>query len=148
MLESVEQIRYVARIGVLASFGTIVGGLLMTMPVRAQGNQRPFSDFLSAQGTTMIFTPPAPDQLGWTTGVGKTNGNANLTPTRFSLVDYAGLEARYLSNFGINLGTTVTGTVMERPLADGTALVTVDVHTKNALGWAINWDPNGPVTQF
>src|SRR5215471_16921066 len=127
MLESVEQIRYVARIGVLASVGTIVGGLLMTTPVRAQGNQRPFSDFLSAQGTTMIFTPPAPDQLGWTTGVGKTNGNANLTPTRFSLVDYAGLEAKYLStNFGINLGTAVSGTVMERPLANGTALVTVD----------------------
>jgi hypothetical protein len=149
MSANVEQVRYWARIGAIASVGTIVGGLLMTTPVRAQGNQRPFSDFLSTQGTSMIFTPPAPDQLGWTTGVGKTNGNANLTPTRFALLDYTGLEAKYLStNFGINLGTTVTGTVMERPLADGTALVTVDVHTKNALGWAINWDPNGPATQF
>jgi hypothetical protein len=26
--------------------------------------------------------------------------------------------------------------------------VTVDVHTHNALGWAINWDPNGPDSQF
>jgi hypothetical protein len=143
------EIRYWACIAALASVGTIVGGFLMPTPLRAQGNQRAFSDFLSTQGTTMIFTPPAPDQLGWTTGVGKTNGNANLTPTRFALVDYAGLEAKFLSTkFGINLGTTVTGTVMERSLADGTALVTVDVHTKNALGWAIDWDPNGPASQF
>jgi hypothetical protein len=97
----------------------------------------------------MIYTPPAQDQIGFTTGIDKTNGNVGLTPNRFALIDYAGLEAKYLLlNYHIDLGTTIKGTVMERPLADGTALVTVDVHTTNALGWATNWDPNGPETQF
>ena len=103
-------------------------------------NQRPFSDFISAQGASMCFTPPAADQLGWATGPGKTNGNANLTPPRFALIDYTGLEAKYLLSKGIDLGTTVSGTVLERPLADGRALVTVDVQTTNALGWALGPD--------
>ena len=30
----------------------------------AQSNRRPLSDFLSAQGSTTCFTPPAPAQLG------------------------------------------------------------------------------------
>jgi hypothetical protein len=132
----------------IAVFGAII--FTSTIPsVQAQAIQRPLSDFLSAQGTTMIFTPPARDQIGFTTGIGKTNGNAGLTPTRFALVDYAGLEAKYLLlSSHIDLRTTVNGTVTERPLADGSALVTVDVHTTNALGWAMNWDPNGPDTQF
>jgi hypothetical protein len=110
-------------------------------PALAQGNQRPLSDFLNAQGTTTCFTPPAPAQLGWGTGPGKTNGQANLTPPRFALIDYAGLEAKYLLDHGMNIGTTISGTVTERNLADGHALVRVDLHTKNALGWAIQ-DPS------
>jgi hypothetical protein len=107
----------------------------------AQSNRRPLSDFLNAQGSTTCFTPPAPAQLGWATGFNKTNGNANLTPPRFALIDYTGLEAKFLKdNYGINLGTTITGTVMERALADGHALVTVDLHTHNAMGWAFNAD--------
>jgi hypothetical protein len=109
----------------------------MTIPVQAQVNQRPLADFINAQGTTQCFTPPAQAQLGWGTGFDKTNGNANLTPGRFALIDYTGLEAKYLLTKGINLGTTVSGSVLERPLADGRALVTVDLHTKNALGWAL-----------
>jgi hypothetical protein len=103
----------------------------------AQDNQRPLSDFINAQGASMCFTPPAPDQLGWGTGANKTNGNANLTPPRFALIDYTGAEAKYLLSQGIDLGTTVAGSVRERPMADGRALVTVDLQTKNALGWAI-----------
>jgi|ERR1051326_4648179 hypothetical protein len=118
----------------------------MTIPAKAQGNQRPLSDFIEAQGSTSCFTPPAPAQLGWGTGAFadgsvKTNGNAGLTPARFAVVDYTGLEAKYLfEKYGIKLGTTVSGSVQERPLADGRALVTVDLHTENAMGWAIQ-DP-------
>jgi hypothetical protein len=116
----------------------------MTIPLRAQVNQRPLSDFINAQGSTTCFTPPAPAQIGWQTGANKTNGRANLTPTRFALIDYTGLEAKYLlDNYGINLGTTVSGSVLERPLADGHALVTVDVHTHNALGWAFDLTATG-----
>jgi hypothetical protein len=106
-------------------------------PVQAQVSSRPLSDFINAQGTTKCFTPPAPAQLGWGTGADKTNGNANLTPGRFALIDYSGVEANYLLSKGINLGTTVSGAVIERPLPDGRALITVDLHTHNALGWAI-----------
>ena len=118
----------------------IAAGLLLAAALTgladAQSTQQPLSDFNNAQGTTTCFTPPAPAQLGWGTGVDadgniKTNGNAdNLTPPRFALVDYTGLEGRFLlDHYGINLGTTVSGTVKERSLADGHALVTVDVHT-------------------
>jgi hypothetical protein len=110
---------------------------------QAQSQRRPLSDFLDAQGSTTCFTPPAPAQLGWATGPGKTNGNANLTPPRFALIDYSGVEAKYLLDRGIDLGTTVNGTVMERALADGHALVTVDLHIHNALGWAYNITPTG-----
>src|SRR5438132_894563 len=86
------------------------GAMLPSLPAHAQGNQRPLSDFINAQGTTMCFTPPAPAQLGWGTGTDKTNGNANLTPPRFALIDYTGLEGKFLlNNYGINLGTTVSG---------------------------------------
>jgi hypothetical protein len=113
----------------------------MLKPVLAQANQRPLSDFIDAQGTTACFTPPAPAQFGF-------SSDSDKPPVRFGLIDYTGLTAKYLLNFGINLGTTVSGTVLERPLPDGRALVTVNTHTKNALGWAIAFDPNGPVTQF
>ena len=108
-------------------------------PVRAvQSVHRPLSDFISAQGTTTCFTPPAPAQLGGSSAL-------NKPPVRFALVDYTGLTAEFLSaNFGISLGTTVSGTVSERPLADGRALVTVNLHTQDALTWAINFDPSAP----
>jgi hypothetical protein len=110
---------------------------LSTQPLPAQVIKRPLSDFLDAQGSTTCFTPPARAQLGWGTGLNKTNGVANLTPPRFALIDYTGLEGKYLKDNGFDVGTTVSGTVSERPLADGRALVTVDLHTKNALGWAL-----------
>lgn len=94
------------------------------------GNQRPLSDWLAGQGTTSVFFPPAPDILGWGNG-----DDHPIQPPRFALVDYAGVLAAYLRNHGINLGTSVSGTVTEEPLADGTARVHVDVHTTNAFTW-------------
>jgi hypothetical protein len=120
---------------------TAVLAALIT-PVQAfQAKQRPLSDFLSVQGSTSCFVPPAPDQLGASSAV-------NKAPVRFALIDYTGLTAKLLLKYGINLGTTVTGTVLERPLADGRALITVNLHTKNALTWATNFDPNGSSDQF
>lgn len=87
-----------------------IGGVKIT-PVRAvQTVHRPLSDFIGGQGTTTCFTPPAPAQLG--------GGSAlNKPPVRFALVDFTGLTAEFLSQTsGISLGTTVTGTVSERPL--------------------------------
>ena len=90
---------------------------------------RPLSDFLSAQGSTNIFIPPLPDFIGWTN---------NDPQTLFSSVDYAGVVASYLtSHGGPDLGTTITGAVSERPLADGRADVQVELHVKNALTWVV-----------
>jgi hypothetical protein len=50
------------------------------------------------------------------------------------LFDYAGVRARQiLARGGPDLGTTFSGTVTERPLADGTAEVHVVLHTDNAF---------------
>ncbi len=51
-------------VGVL--LGVMAIGSTMTASVQAdQAVQRPISDFLSKQGTTMVFNTPVPDQIGW-----------------------------------------------------------------------------------
>ncbi len=91
--------------------------------------QRPLSDFLLAQGSTSIFIPPLPDFIGWTN---------NAPQNKFASVDYAGLVAGYLaSHGGPVLGTQLGGSVMERPLDDGRAEVTVLLHVTNALTWVV-----------
>jgi len=59
-------------------------------------------------------------------------------------MDYAGVQDAVLGDI---LGTTITGSINERPLADGRAEVTVQLHTKNALAWAVQGfdTANGPV---
>jgi hypothetical protein len=116
---------------------TSVGGLALmrsphvhAAPPAVATTQRPLSDFLSMQGSTSMFTPPVPDQLGWA---------AAVSPTiyRFAVFDYAGLANAYL---GGSLGTQISGSVIERPLRDGSAEVTVILHTVNALAWATDLD--------
>ena len=106
-----------------------------------QAVQRPISEFVAAQGSTMFFTPPVPDQFGWASAI-------NKPPVIFALFDYAGKASDYLSGFGISLGTEMAGSVTERPLADGRAEVTVVLHTTNALAWAMELDLNGGIEQF
>jgi hypothetical protein len=56
--------------------------------------------------------------------------------TIFALLDYAGLANNYLvSQGGNSLGTTITGSINERPLAVGRAQVAVTLRTKKALVW-------------
>src|SRR5262245_46193101 len=102
---------------------------------------RPIADFLMAQGTTSVFPNginpggPAglPDELGWSTSTATfENGTA-----RFARVDYTGQDAAFLH---LNLGTTTSGTISERTLADGTAEDTVNLITRNAFAWANNFD--------
>jgi len=121
----------------LAATAALIAAALAAVPQLASAiqndpgpaTQRPLSDFLDAQGTTSIFIPPLPDFIGW----------ANNNPqTLFASVDNLGLAANYLaSHRGPLLDTRVDGTVSERPLADGRAMVTVIVHTTNALTWVI-----------
>jgi hypothetical protein len=102
---------------------------------------RPLADFISQQGTTSGFNtevPGLPDNIGWTTASSVSNGH-------FALIDYSGKDAAFLlAHYGINLGTTVSGTVSERPLADGRAEVSVELDTRNALAWACPFNPANP----
>lgn len=99
---------------------------------------RPISDFVAAQGTyclddgaggCLLFVPPVDNYLGW----------GALASNHFALIDYAGVAAKWLKNgYGKDLGTTMAGTVLERPLPDGRAQVNVLLSTSNALAWAID----------
>ena len=113
---------------------------------RAAGNQRPISDFLSRQGTTQVFLAPVPG-CGWM-AFGPPTSAPERPPVAFAVVDYCGFADEYLMSLDpdLALGTTMDGRVTERPLKDGRAEVTVILHTKNALTFALNLsdlsDPN------
>ncbi len=126
----------------------------------ANAGTRPFSDWLDNQGKfcpdppifgcvatsgswlpispCCLFVPPVANFFGWTNNA---VGQGQITPTRLASVDYAGLAESYVraaSGGTRSLGTQVSGTVSEQPQADGTALVTVTVHTRNALCWVVD----------
>ena len=96
--------------------------------------QRPIEEFVDAQGTFCIddggggcflFVPPAENFFGW----------GDPAKGICAAFDYAGLanEAIVAGTGGaVDLGTTTSGSVTERPLADGRAEVHVVLHTKNA----------------
>ena len=103
------------------------------------GLHRPISDFVSAQGKFCFpngtppcqqFVPPVANFLGWADVHRDVIGVA-------ASIDYAGLANQYLvATYGVDLGTRTTGTIIERPLPDGRANVSVTLHTINALTWA------------
>jgi hypothetical protein len=99
----------------------------------AQTTQRPISDFLEAQGTfcipngsggCLLFVPPVPNFIGW----GDQAGNLAVS------VDYGGLAN---TCFGNAFGTTISGVITERSLANGRAEDTVLLHTQNAMTWVV-----------
>ena len=88
---------------------------------------RPLSDFLDAQGSTVVFFPPVADMLAWT----------DLGFEYFALVDYAGLADDYVeAQTGGSLGTKMTGRVLECATDDGRAKISVVLNTRKALGFS------------
>lgn len=107
-------------------------GLMPTLASAQTATQRPLSDFLDAQGTQSIFFPPVPDYIGW-----GSNKKDDPVPIYFTLIDYAGLANQWLIGQGKpDLGTKITGTVVEKARRDGSAEVSVTLKTRNALAWA------------
>ena len=124
---------------------------------------RPISDFLSAQGTfclpRTVFGLPIPPACytyppftftllpsAYQSAPQNTSPGipafviwSQKLPTQPCVsVDYAGLENEFLQEFyNVSLGTTTDGTITERPLANGTAEVTVLLHTQNALTFVV-----------
>ncbi len=110
------------RVSLALVTAVLVGALLVlapTTPVRAAPTvQRPITDFLNAQEYA----------LPWT----------DLTSGLVLTVDCFGVLNE---RSGLNLATSFRGTVAERPLADGSAEVTVVLHTSNALITVNRFDP-------
>lgn len=114
-------------------------------PTFAQAGERPLSDFLDAQGSTSYFWPPFPDYLAWSNNSTLVSSSGKALQCRFAGIDYAGLSAKYLKDhISLDLGTTVSGSVHERALADGRAEVSVSLHTTNAVTFAQTCDNYGP----
>jgi hypothetical protein len=99
-------------------------------------NSRPIEDFVDPQGTfcfpdgmggCMLFVPPLENFLG----------QSDPSNTLVSSVDYAGIGAAWIEDNcpASSLGTSFSGSVTERELADGRAMVHVVLHTDNALSW-------------
>jgi hypothetical protein len=94
----------------------------------------PISAFLSQQGTTMAFTPPVPDQVGWSDSI--YNPGTTNNPNLFLMADYTGQAAHYLLENGIDLHTKVSGFVTETPIGTtGLEEVSVNLEATNALTW-------------
>jgi hypothetical protein len=104
---------------------------------------RPIKEFTDAQGTycyqpapgaaCFLAEPPVGNIVGWMT--------FEDGYRRFARVDFAGLVDRHLQAHGLPaVGTTFSGTIVERPLKDGRAEVTVVLHTKNAPAW-VRYNP-------
>lgn len=126
--------------------------------------QRSIGEFVNAQGTfcapeawgvppgaivvngCIIYVPPVANFGGW-----GTLKNTPWCPVGIPLaaVDYAGLANDYIvSQGGASLNTAFSGSVSEHSKPDGTADVTVNLNTKNALAWG-GCDPTGsPTTGF
>jgi hypothetical protein len=122
----------------------LAGLSVSTEPASAQTTQRSIDEFVDAQGTfcfddgaggCLLFVPPTDNFIGWTD-----TGNFLAAS-----VDYAGLADEVL---GGALGTTFAGSVTERRLQDGRALIKVNLRTSNALTWVIPFDPTSTENQF
>jgi hypothetical protein len=59
--------------------------------------------------------------------------------------DYAGLSEGPL---GGRLGTTFSGSILERTLKDGSVIITIHLRTSNALVYVIPFDPTSSENQF
>ena len=107
---------------------------------------RSIEEFVAAQGTfcipdpgggCVIFVPPVANYIGWS------------DPDRLlgAAVDYAGLANQWIeqeSGGTVSFGTSLRGTVTERTLQDGRALVHVTLHTEHALSFAVaECEPQG-----
>src|SRR5262245_20812041 len=95
---------------------------------------RPITDFLKQQGQHLI-KGLVPEFLSFTA-----NANPDTGTNDAASIDYAGLGAAVIkqkTQGTVDLRTQMDGVVYERPRPDGRADVTIQLHTRNALSFAI-----------
>jgi len=97
--------------------------LLIAVPLSAEGQvtRLPISAWLDAQ----IYN----DYTSWT------------DPAAFTGLAFDAFGKR-AEGYGLDLGTTVEGTITVRALADGRGLAKVVVHTHSGICWASQYDEN------
>jgi hypothetical protein len=135
-----------------------LGIMVLTTVAFAQGAAtiRPIEDFVDQQGTFCFpfpFPLPPPFCLLFVPPIENFIGASDPDKLRLASVDYAGLANDWIedeSGGAVSFGTEMSGTVIERPLADGRAEVHVILKTKNALTWVVDdpdqtFDFNGPL---
>lgn len=88
----------------------------------AQVTIRPLSDFTNAQQVSSGGAP----SVYWT----------DPTTNRLMSIDYSGKVNGFLMEHGKSVGTILSGTVIQRPLPNGTAEITVQLSLQNAVVWA------------
>lgn len=118
-------------------YAVVLGCITLATIASAQTTTtRDLRDFLNAQGTSFPGYPgPVAGFLG--------SGDLSVPP-RLMSVDYAGLVNRCWPD--LHLPTGFSGTIIERPLRDQRAEVTVILHVQNALTWVALGDfASGPV---
>jgi hypothetical protein len=101
---------------------------------RRQALPRPIADFLKQQGQHLTMGL-VPEFLSFTAYFNPATGT-----NRAASIDYAGLGAAVIkqqTRGKVALRTQMDGIVYERPRPDGQAEVTVQLHTRNALSFAI-----------
>lgn len=102
--------------------GLVMTVLAITQVSAAGTRQRPFSDWLSAQGSTVVPVTCASTVLGW----------ATFDFATFARADYSGKIGNCITNNGGPVFTPeFSGTVTERDLPDGTAEILVIHHFAN-----------------
>ncbi len=102
---------------------------------RHPAQTRPISDFLEKQGQHLT-KGIVPEFIAFTAYFNPDDGT-----NRAVSIDYAGLGARVIrqkTHGVVSLHTKMDGVVYERPLPDGRAEVTVQLHTRNALSFVIS----------
>lgn len=128
----------------MASAALALAFSMAPLSASAQTVHRSIDEFVAAQGTfciddgaggCVLFVPPVQNFVGWT-------DTKNFLGAS---VDYAGLADDALGGI---LGTTFSGTVKEKRMADGRAHIVVDLRTENALTWVIPFDPTSAENQF
>jgi hypothetical protein len=122
---------------IVATLGMMVVSVTPLAAESQAATKRPIEEFVEAQGTycfdpsdgtCLQFVPPLENFLG------AYDPAADLSAS----IDYAGIAAAWLETKGSpSLGTSFSGSVIERPLRDGRAEIHVGLHTQHALTWVV-----------
>lgn len=135
--------------------GLIALLLVAAAPAAAEGQQRPIEDFVNRQGEYCInedyvgygYADPCPDDFSYliVPPVANFIGWSDPAQLIVAAMDYAGLANECAGGI---FGTEMTGSITERPLADGRAEVHVRLRTTNALTFVAEPDPDPNVDPF